>query len=619
MMLFSHVCSRSFITGAEKYVLMLASEAGRHYDCTLVVPEEGLLQTEAAQRGIRTLVHDIPLVMSMYDPGSDFTSRMEQRVKDFEHGGLVDLLHMHQPDVVVVNACVNPIPAIAAKTLGIPVIWCITEKISGQSYTRQTLEWIDRYSNWIVGMSDAALRPFRQAGFDAKLCLLPPTWRMEELHPEAWDSCRHSKRGEFGVEQHNRVIGYISSSLRPEKGLEHFVQMALSVCETAPDVHFLIVGNSSDASFAMHCQRLIDQSGHGFRFHRMPFEKRLELAYSAMDLVVIPSLVDEGFGLTALEGLVFGKGVIAYRSGGLEEILRTTGNTAWLVDKGDVAQLITKVNEWLQNDIHRRNACSSHQHTANTVFGLETYRHRLERLLTKCQEHASEADGKGQKRLLPPLLMNAVYKGKATSTVFLLENGVKRPFASEPAFYHFKFRGSDVNTVTDAVLHRFPTGAPISTESPFHHHRPSVMLAKGSGPAVYLLVGGKKFQFSTRAAMRQRGLDPDRIVQVPDAELKVLTEGEPLRQLHKEKRRRRRKRKKKLLRGKRSCKVIAARRCRKRTGLLKSKRCGKARLKCGGSCKSKPAGAGRKPKRAGSRVKSASKPCRSARKRRRAA
>lgn len=49
----------------------------------------------------------------------------------------------------------------------------------------------------------------------------------------------------------------------------------------------------------------------------------MSLAYTAMDIVVIPSMVKEGFGMTALEGLYFAKPVIAFNQGGLSELMES--------------------------------------------------------------------------------------------------------------------------------------------------------------------------------------------------------------------------------------------------------------------------------------------------------
>ncbi|UUZ84299.1 glycosyltransferase family 4 protein [Paenibacillus sp. P26] len=184
IMLFSHLCAKQAITGAEKYLLTLARELGHHAECTLVVPEEGVLSDEAAAAGVPVVVHPVPLVYSMFNPSSDLIHEVEERLRAGEHGPLIHLLHLHQPDLVIVNTCLSVIPAAAAKKLGIPVAWFITEKIMENSWSRLSAEVIGRYADWIIGISETTLRPLRDLPhLGGKLHLLPPTWRMEDLQP----------------------------------------------------------------------------------------------------------------------------------------------------------------------------------------------------------------------------------------------------------------------------------------------------------------------------------------------------------------------------------------------------------------------------------------------------
>jgi glycosyltransferase involved in cell wall biosynthesis len=55
-------------------------------------------------------------------------------------------------------------------------------------------------------------------------------------------------------------------------------------------------------------------------------------------VVVVPSLVDEVFGLVTVEAFAFGKPVIASNVGGLPELVRQ-GETGWLVEAGQVRDL----------------------------------------------------------------------------------------------------------------------------------------------------------------------------------------------------------------------------------------------------------------------------------------
>jgi glycosyltransferase involved in cell wall biosynthesis len=64
--------------------------------------------------------------------------------------------------------------------------------------------------------------------------------------------------------------------------------------------------------------------------------KDMPAAYAAADLVVVPSLVSETFGRTAVEPQAMRKAVIASALGGLKETV-IPGETGWLVAPGDVA------------------------------------------------------------------------------------------------------------------------------------------------------------------------------------------------------------------------------------------------------------------------------------------
>jgi glycosyltransferase involved in cell wall biosynthesis len=68
-------------------------------------------------------------------------------------------------------------------------------------------------------------------------------------------------------------------------------------------------------------------------------------AYEAADVIAFPSL-SEGLGLTALEAFAMKKPVVAYRTGGLPEVVRD-GTTGALVDRGDVRALAGALAELL--------------------------------------------------------------------------------------------------------------------------------------------------------------------------------------------------------------------------------------------------------------------------------
>jgi glycosyltransferase involved in cell wall biosynthesis len=66
--------------------------------------------------------------------------------------------------------------------------------------------------------------------------------------------------------------------------------------------------------------------------------------YAAADVLVLPSMFQETFGLVVLEAFSAGLPVIAFRSGGVPELIDHQRN-GLLIDQGDEAALIRSMRE----------------------------------------------------------------------------------------------------------------------------------------------------------------------------------------------------------------------------------------------------------------------------------
>ena len=169
------------------------------------------------------------------------------------------------------------------------------------------------------------------------MTVLPPSWSESDIQPEAWPGWRASYREKLGITSNRPVIGMISSFLIESKGVHHFIDMALSLKDAYPDAVFLIVGSVLDLDYERLCRDRIAWSGAQHRFIFAGTQDDITQVYCALDVVVVPSVVPEGFGLTALEGLMYGKPVVAYASGGLQEVLTAAGCPHLLADPGSTA------------------------------------------------------------------------------------------------------------------------------------------------------------------------------------------------------------------------------------------------------------------------------------------
>ncbi|MFF2910986.1 glycosyltransferase [Paenibacillus sp. NPDC057934] len=383
IVLFSHVSNTRSITGAEKLLLFFGRELSRFFNCILVAPHEGKLTGQARHFGLNVELMPIPLLYGMYTPYAGLPADARTMQEGREYRELTNWLVVLRPAFIITSTCVHVLPAIAAKSLGIPVLWKISEAITDNEFTQISVDLIDRNSDEILAISHTAAACFTPEMMASKVTLLPPSWNDGEMMAASWSKLRSERRLELRVQPHQKLVGYISSFINKEKGLEHFVDMAVIVSAAQRDAKFLVIGTPGDKSFYDRCVRKVKLEGLQSRFQFVGYEDCLPAAYCAMDVLVVPSLIREGFGMTALEGMSYGKPVVAYASGGLQEILQTAGCSDYLVPVENTDALADAVKALLAEPGHAAAIGSRARELAEAAYGPAAYRMRLHGLAEK--------------------------------------------------------------------------------------------------------------------------------------------------------------------------------------------------------------------------------------------
>ncbi|ASR46137.1 glycosyl transferase [Paenibacillus kribbensis] len=381
VMLFSHICHPDRMSGAEKWLLFLARILTGQYEVVLVVPCAGMLSIEAETAGIRIVIQDSPLLWSLYESSPAMHQEFAKQEASNSYQSLLTLLHMHRPDWVIVNTAVNALPAAAAKKAGIPVAWIINEILYPEAHQIDAVRIVNRYADWIIGISEAVLAPFKDSIVNNKKRLISPSWNDTELHPEKWEENRRYLRAVHNIVDHETLIGLVSGIVSAHKGIDQFINMAGRLIPHFPQAKFLIAGSLEITDYFNKCQTLAHSTLDPSRIIFLPFAKHIEQLYPALDVVVVPSMIDEGFGMTALEGMAFGKPVVAYDSAGLGELLQNTGNEEFLVPKGDVDRLSQTIADLLQHKDHMLEIGTKNRKEAVESFGIGIFQNRLNNLL----------------------------------------------------------------------------------------------------------------------------------------------------------------------------------------------------------------------------------------------
>ncbi|MFQ3231774.1 glycosyltransferase family 4 protein [Reinekea sp.] len=154
--------------------------------------------------------------------------------------------------------------------------------------------------------------------------------------------------GKFNIGMFGRV--------REQKGVDLLVDAALSLLPANPEWGVVIVGEITTEQTAFH-KSLIEKLRERGLESRVLFTDKVDFSelpfyFNAIDIAVALSR-NEGFGLTVLEALALSKPVVATRAGAWPDII-TSDELGRLIDVGDLAALVTSLQELMSNEYLRR-------------------------------------------------------------------------------------------------------------------------------------------------------------------------------------------------------------------------------------------------------------------------
>jgi glycosyltransferase involved in cell wall biosynthesis len=150
-----------------------------------------------------------------------------------------------------------------------------------------------------------------------KIALIPGAADHEQFRPS---EDRLQVRGELGLPR-DRTILFTLRNLVPRMGLEQLIDAVSLLGEEGTDL-LLLIGGAGPLRQAL--QDRIAQRGLADRVRFLGFvpEEQLYRYYQNADLVVMPTLELEGFGLVTVEALAAGTPVLGTPVGALPEVLR---------------------------------------------------------------------------------------------------------------------------------------------------------------------------------------------------------------------------------------------------------------------------------------------------------
>ncbi len=163
--------------------------------------------------------------------------------------------------------------------------------------------------------------------------------------------------------------------IAPEKGQLEFLRAASLIHRARPDCRFSICGAPLfQESAALRYERQVRAAAEGLPVEFPGWVTDVYAALANMDLLLVPSVWQEPNPVVILQAFAAGVPVIAYRAGGIPEIVEH-GRTGFLCENPE--QMASIAIELLADEERRKAVAQGAQESWRTSFTVERYRRDL--------------------------------------------------------------------------------------------------------------------------------------------------------------------------------------------------------------------------------------------------
>ncbi|MEJ8545138.1 glycosyltransferase family 4 protein [Brevibacillus borstelensis] len=380
VMLFSHDAHPQMVTGAEKALLQLGEACQNHgWSAAWVSPRAGLATSRAAEMGFEVRVEPFPLLWSLIHEPHRVAEAIQLLNSFAEQSPLHQVILDFQPDLIVANSAINGLPAFLASARKIPLWWYIHEIIPGGKGMGPLLSLLHSCSDRILVPSADVEKSVSRKDQNPQKVVRLPYFTAIPPYPallQAQKSIRHK----FGWTNETAIVGWFGA-IYPGKGLLEAIKSLSCVSRIDQQVVLAAAGTVVDPVYFQTC---LDEARQNrcIDFQYLGVFSDIEQILPAVDIVVIPSLVEEAFPNIALEAMACGKCIAAYRSGGLKELV-IQGETGYLSPKGDCLALGAFIRELLPDPVKRMQMGKKGREAAGKTYTKEIFYRQIREMLSQ--------------------------------------------------------------------------------------------------------------------------------------------------------------------------------------------------------------------------------------------
>jgi glycosyltransferase involved in cell wall biosynthesis len=219
-----------------------------------------------------------------------------------------------------------------------PIVCHMADPAPAAPFYRRCADFYDQVVTRYIVISRSVGRRLAQLGI--------ATEKMTLLHPglDLTEQPMVRPRTELFIDKFHwpadSIIVGITGQMMPAKGHEDLLE-AFHQLQKMPSLR-CVIGGKPVEPFYSRLQARIHELGLQERVAFSGWLAKVNDFFAGIDILVVPSRQEEGFGLVATEAMATGVPVVATRSGGLLDIVQD-GRSGMLVDRQQPAQLANAI------------------------------------------------------------------------------------------------------------------------------------------------------------------------------------------------------------------------------------------------------------------------------------
>lgn len=286
---------------------------------------------------------------------------------------LIRLFRREKPQVVQLSGLMNPHAAIAARLLGIPVMWQLLDTRPPMLLRKIMMRPIGWLSDSLmpVGYNVAVAHPGAESFGDRMVIFYPPV-DMEAFQPQP-DSNR-PLRAELGIPADALLVGVIGN-INPQKGHEYFVDAAAIVHKVMPEARFVVAGHiyPNHAGYYKSLLARAENQGliPGKDIFYLGSRQDIPDILASIDVFALASVPNsEGTPTVILEAMACGVPVVASDVASVNEVV-ADGETGYVVPSMQPEKMAARLIELLNDSGQRADFGKKARQRVETDFSLE--------------------------------------------------------------------------------------------------------------------------------------------------------------------------------------------------------------------------------------------------------